>query len=207
MELCGWIVDRIDIEIDGTNHDLTKDHIIKEFEAKLAGSFYGAMHLGTECTTFSRGTWPPYRDNANLAGYDVAPAHRKEITKTGNLLATNSLRLWNAGARGKVLMSWENPAESMLWLWPGIDKVKATAINTVCCYCRYNRPYRKRTRFLTTYQLPDECALMCNHPGAHKQQLRGWNPDAGCAWSKSANRYPLRLARGIARQATRMKMK
>ena len=130
---------------------------------------------------------------------------RKRNISPWQFLGWQLMRLWkaaDASRRKKVWKTLENPAESMLWDWDGIGRVKTSSINAICCYCRYGRPSRKRTRWRCNFPMSEACSLMCNHV-EHKQQLRGYNQQAECNWTKIANSYPRRLAMEITKCQTK----
>ena len=142
--------------------DLSLESNVARFEAELRQGRYDAVHFGTECRTFSRGTKPPFRTNKFLDGLPGLTKDKHAIAVTGNRLVNTTIRLWWAGQYGarmkrkRVAMSWGNPATSMMWLVRGARAIMQECdelehcSNVVTAYCRDGRPYRKNTRILAT---------------------------------------------------------
>ncbi len=187
MAAFGWSTSKVDF-LNGPQFNLADDKVVDSYCCQLRSGLYRCVHIATECTTFSRGTRPPYRNNEHLHGIKQQSAERRAKTETGTKLALNSIKLYKAAEFGRALVSWENPAESMLWCLPEAETAvlqKPWTFNMVTCY---------------NFDFPSACR-QCNHK-RHLVQLRGYNPEAGCLWTKSANRYPRPLVMGMAKAAT-----
>ena len=69
MEDLGCSIDQRDIQYS-SNHDFTSVKELENVRRDLRSGKFHSVHLGTECTTFSRICSPPYRDanGEELAG-------------------------------------------------------------------------------------------------------------------------------------------
>ena len=202
MRLRGFHVDSV-VRLHGEHNDLSKEESIRFWEAKLADGYYDAFHQGIECTTFSRsamvkGCGPAYRDNVHILGLPLSRIGTKRKAKAdlGNTLARASLRFWLAAKRSRkrVRGSWENPGSSLLWRFPGVKQATQADTWNYMCYCRYGRPFKKRTCIITAgFSLGPLSTLMCNHKQRHSVVLQGNH--AGQCRTKLGNKYPKRLIR------------
>ena len=199
----GCITETVDFIYDPVGQDLSVESVIRSYEVRLARGEFDIVHFGTECRTFSRGCHPPHRDGSNLFVMPGLSEEKLQIAQTGTKLVETTVRLWAAALHGskrtgkRVFMSWENPAESLMWELPCTYKVQnscnaGTGNNTVLCYCRYGKKFWKRTRFFTTFDF-SSLGLMCQCKEKHPEVLRGRNNAAGMNWAAYANAYPRRL--------------
>ena len=66
MVLCGFLCEPVDAQLDAIKYKLLNESVVLLFVTLLRSGFYSVAHIATECTTFSRGTSPPYRTNGLL---------------------------------------------------------------------------------------------------------------------------------------------
>ena len=122
MQLRGWDCEAVDWIIDSDKYNLLDEQVVSGYEKALLKGVYRCIHLGTECTTFSRGTHPAYRDNAHLPGYSFLndPVKRQYVADANKLVA-NTARLWKAALRSSVK---ECFGSCQKWLQPSQQKIR-----------------------------------------------------------------------------------
>ena len=103
MQLRGWDREAVDWIIDCDKCNLLGEQVVSGYEKALLKGVYRCTHLGTECTTFSRGTHPAYGDNEHLCGYSFLndPVKRQYVADANELVAKTA-RLWKAAMRSPV---------------------------------------------------------------------------------------------------------
>ena len=171
----------------------------------LASPRCKCVHLGTECTSFSRAnTTGAVRSSDHPQGLPGLIGDRLVKCQVGNALLRVSMELFSFCVTHHVAVSLENPDTSILWLHPlvapwvlealgGSPRKRVHVVRT--CYCAFGRPFRKNTKILTT--VPGLAVLnrKCKHKGKHRMTLAGWDPETGEAVTKKGNAYPMKLAR------------
>lgn len=198
--------------LDDPSQNLLDERYVQTHISLLERGWFSVQLIATECTTFSRGTHPAYRTNIHLKGLPNQTEERMQFTADANRLAYNSARLYKAGVRGakwtrnRGLHFWENPGESMLWQMDGgCQEIVEANFNCITCFCRFGRPYRKRTRIVSNVNLngtPVE--RPCKHGKVkHRVALRGYNAKAKKNWTKVANQYPKPFCRALVNEIVR----
>lgn len=177
----------------GVEQDLLQPELQQHLKQLVeAGAFVG-FGAAPECCSFSRAVVPPWRSRDEPAGFkDLYPRAQQKVHR-GNLMAAFVLEL-TLLARTLNLCYWvENPDSSYMWLlrpWikHGVGRFDA-------CYrfdqCRFNAPWRKRTRIATSTHLRGVRSL-CE--GGHSHiQLRGRSTLHKMNWTRVAQEYPRKL--------------
>ena len=188
MSAQGWDVHAFDI-VYNSNHDILLpgecDRICNEVRQRK----YHAVHLGTECTTWSQAAKPAYRDSAHLLGFPSLPDHKKQKVIDANKMAEISAKILEASHAAGIYCSLENPWASMLWLHPHMKRLQGFKRFRVD-YCRWGARWRKSTGIFTNRPYVEELARVCT--GKHKHiVLMG-------SLCKKANKYPAKLVKAWA---------
>ena len=184
---------------DGPDQDLECLELRSRIEWLIrAGAFVG-LGAGPDCSSFSIAVTPPVRSDSAPYGKAGVTESMKEKLRRGNDHGLWVLHLCRL-ACDRGLGFWvENPASSWLFKLP---EWKAWVEDTagvgawVVDYCRYNAPWRKRSRFLSNLSIRDSCTL-CTQDHCH-QRLRGRSSLHKQAWTRIAQTYPKGIAAAVA---------
>ena len=159
---------------------------------------------GTECTTVSQASAGFYRTIAELMGRaDILKSPHGDIVRSANLYIQRSFEAFLIADSKGVKVSLENPAGALSWKWPLYLKKIQPFLGTrfwlvTVAYCAFGKPYQKLTHILTNVQeLTRLNKFTCKCQDKHSVILQG-GTKVGNKWmaiTKSANGYPLKLAR------------
>ena len=187
------------------SHGPEQDLLQPELQEKIKALLYAEACLGVgmapECASFSRAVCPPVRSRIFPLGLENVSANMDEKIKRGNAHARFCARLVEICLQLELQYWLENPDSSFLWLLPfflskGIGwPEKSYRVD----FCRFNTPWRKRTRGATSTKLAGCCEL-CFRDHEHLV-LRGRSSYHRMAWTRVAQVYPggfcLKLARSM----------
>ena len=133
---------------------------------------------------------------------------RKQVLQ-GNLLATNSINIFEEAAKHGVPAILENPATSRLFLVPQVRRMIRLGIArfTITDLCQHGTRWRKPTGLLTCniegsglQHLAVRCRAtdgVCSRTKSPHIQLSGTAPNGVC-WTRIAQEYPAKLCSKIA---------
>ena len=162
------------------------------------GAFLG-VGMAPECASFSRAVCPPVRSRDEPWGFATLTANMEVEVRRGNSHAEFCVELIRLCLQLELPYWLENPDSSFLWLLPlFLDSGYGWAEN---CYrvdfCRFNTPWRKRTRIATNTQLAGLVELcLRNH---QHQVLRGRSSFHRMAWTRVAQVYPQAFCKKLGR--------
>ena len=165
---------------------------------------FKAVHLTTECTSFSRANTGKgaVRNNEHICGFPWNCDRKREKAELGNRLLAISMQLVMFCLARSIAFTLENPATSMMWMHPLVRALFLEAVGSSpnkrvhlvrTCYCRWGRPFRTRTYILTNVAALTALDRECTHK-THRMTLAGWGP-SGEANTKKGNAYPMSLCR------------
>ena len=192
MQARTWVL-AFDIE-EGSDQDL-RDVRVQEFVFSLVNTG-AAVGLGFSppSSSFSRAVRPPWRSAAQpeglsglsgTAGARVAEGNLQAefIGKTVKLCLTLNIHFWV-----------ESPYDSFLWDHPALSYLNPKSPES--CFavdmCRFNAPFRKRTRIFTNLHLRG-IRMFCQG-GHNHRRLQGHAPGRHCCWTEVAQTFPRRLS-------------
>ena len=182
----------------GASQNLLDEQVQKSiFDLLEAGAFLGAG-AAPGCCSFSRAITPAVRDHQHPFGRAPLSEHMTRKVQQGNGHAAFVLKVILFCLKHQLVYWVENPDGSWLWLLPpwvesGIARAERAYRFDMC---RYQTPWRKRTRILTNTRLAGVREI-CQ--GGHSHQvLRGRSSLHRCCWTKVAQTYPMSLSRRLA---------
>ena len=182
----------------GENQDLLDPAVRQQIEELVrAGAFLG-VGAAIECRSFSRAITPAVRDREFPYGKPNLTENMTLRVEQGNSHALFVLRMVLLCKQLQLVYWVENPDGSFLWLLPEwMESQLASAENSYRFdMCRYNTPWRKRTRIANNTSLAGKRELCC---GGHSHLvLRGRSGQHQACWTRVAQVYPLALARRLA---------
>ena len=127
----------------------------------------------------------------------------------GNACLRATLKLVRYLHRRGIPWIWENPDSSKMWDVSDVKEIAAMqGVRTVVAdFCRFKKPWRKRTRFLCgnideldLSRLDKRCQGsrgICSSTGKPHFQLSGSSP-SGIPWTRIAQPYPTGLCHALA---------
>ena len=161
------------------------------------------------CTSWSRARWPPLRTTLQLSGVDGLGDKEKQQIKDGNATLMFAIAVVKACLAAHVPCVCENPASSMAWLEPSMQRLKVRcSSDTTVDLCQCGAAWRKRTRLVAwNCMLPPQSlqALchglkgICDRTGRPHLILRGKDPCTGADRTKIAQAYPVQFAKEVAK--------
>ena len=184
-------------------HSPTEDLLDPMVQAKLDTMLRSGCFLsltgGPVCSSFSRAVCPPVRSRQYPTGLMHISGNMLVKVEVGNRMADWLADFCRVCLELSLVIWIENPAGSFLWLMPSwvklISDFSMTSFYTD--YCRWNTPWRKRTRFYGNFAAAG-LSLLCVCKTRHIQ-LRGYSRRHGVSWTKAAEAYPHSLCRFLAR--------
>jgi hypothetical protein len=217
-----WVAS-FDINVDASTHDLLDRSVRGMIEEAAALHCFAVIGAGPECASFSEAVTPPCRNERFPQGIpqyvaQCSDAMRRRIA-AGNSHALWLTRLWDLSLKVNAVMWIENPRKSWLWRtkwWkPRVRLAKSSASMTedaacagdpfvVLDFCRFGRPWRKRTAFLFNGLVGGFRELCTNRRDATDHVhiiLRGHS--GGVHRTKIAEPYPF----GVCQLLTRLCLK
>ena len=184
---------------DSPSQDLSQLELQQALlEAARCGAFLG-VGISPPWATFSAASMPRVRSRSHPCGLECLGASDAQKVAKDNALASFvadfSLLLWNFGVPFWI----DGPDSSLAWLHPRVLAVaESLPGNPFWTFdrCRFNEPWQKRTRLLTTLDLAGgrECCL-----GGHSHlNLRGRSARFGASWTRVAESFPRGVCQRIA---------
>ena len=197
----------------GDHHDVLRRAAENIIIGWLRSKVVQGVWLGTPCSSWSRARrgppgsgWCTIRDSSNLMGLPNLTDRDKARISLGNRTLAFSCRIISACIALGTPVAMENPATSMLWLVPRLQKLAAHAVAVRYCFdfCQYGAPWRKRTVVMAWHCVPADLNRRCSgHKGLcsrakrHHIILQGAGP-GGRLWTSIAEPYPAPVARAAA---------
>ena len=184
---------------DSPSQDLSQLELQQALlEAARCGAFLG-VGFSPPWATFSAASMPRVRSRSHPSGLECLGASDAQKVAKDNALASFvadfSLLLWNFGVPFWI----DGPDSSLAWVHPRVLAVaESLPGNPFWTFdrCRFNEPWQKRTRLLTTLDLAGgrECCL-----GGHSHlNLRGRSARFGTSWTRVAESLPRGVCQRIA---------
>lgn len=178
--------------------DLDANAVRSDIEKMVeAGCFYG-MGAAPVCASFSVAITPPSRSSLEPYGKATASDNMKAKMEVGNNSALWVCKLLRLALFLKLTVWLENPWTSWLFRLPEFCKLREDFPELgdwVVDYCRFSKPWRKRTRFLTNSCIKGHRTL-CSGCARH-QLLRGRSKIHRKSWTLVAQAYPAGVARAV----------
>ena len=184
------------------SEDLLDTTIQEQIHAMVDAECFLSVTAGPVCSSFSRAVRPPVRTSNEPAGIQtMTPAMRLKVD------IGNRMSVWLAALVQRIIplniVFWvENPSGSFLWLQSEWQHLIAQHDLSyfLTDYCRWNCPWRKRTRFLGRFSAAGlRCLCWCKQPHV---RLVGYSKEHKCCWTKAAEGYPRSLAKFLAAAVT-----
>ena len=184
---------------DSPSQDLSQLELQQALlEAARCGAFLG-VGFSPPWATFSAASMPRVRSRSHPSGLECLGASDAQKVAKDNALASFvadfSLLLWNFGVPFWI----DGPDSSLAWVHPRVLAVAESLPGNpfwIFDRCRFNEPWQKRTRLLTTLDLAGgrECCL-----GGHSHlNLRGRSARFGTSWTRVAESLPRGVCQRIA---------
>jgi hypothetical protein len=199
-------------EIDnGSCYDLTRPDVVRLIEGWISSHAVSAVWMGTPCTSWSRArhgppgsSWCAIRSNSHILGLPNLRENDKTKIRQGNLTMAVSTRFIRACIKHGVPCFLENPAHSMMWLAPQMQRVTRHPSHTsnITDFCQHGARWRKRTRVsawnaVDNHRLSATCSGkkgFCSYTGKHHIILSGTDKQSGKLWTQLAQPYPTAFA-------------
>ena len=215
LRALGFGVVSVDVVID-SSFDLCDPKVIAVIEGWIRSGCIHGVWLATPCTTWSRArhgpigsSWGPLRTNQSLFGVSGLNPHDVAKVKLGNKTMSVSARIIKLCNRCMVPCCLENPAGSMIWLAPPINRCcgLGSSRSLITDFCQHGAKWRKRTRIQTWHCQPSHELSQCCHGrngycSLHDRKhivLKGRDPSSGQLWTQLAQPYPRQFCRAAAK--------
>lgn len=199
LQKLGWSADLMDIKYDDS-HDILQPGMCAQLCARVRARAYQAVHLGTECTTWSRAAHPAYRTNGHILGLPGLSPDKQALVDAANRMVECSVDVLLAADAANVACTLENPYSSMLFLHPRVRGLLQSGqfVRVRTDYCCWGARCMKPTAILGNRAYLEDLGRQCKNRRPHKHglYLRG-NVQFRGKWVKATtlgNRYPLKLA-------------
>ena len=183
----------------GEKQDLLDEELQDSIVALLQSDAVLGVGAAPECCSFSRAITPAVRSRLYPYGLPAISSNMEKKVDRGNRHAAFVLRVLLL-CRALGIAYWmENPDGSFIWLLP--EWIASGLAQAENCFrfdmCRFNTPWRKRTRIVTDCCLSGKRELCL---GNHSHQvLRGRSSLHRQFWTLVAQVYPVALAKRLAR--------
>ena len=196
---------------NGPEGDLTKRSVWRGIVSDVRRGFVLGAMLAPPCASFS-----PARDRTGALRSRDFPMGLPNLSEpdrlrveSGNACLEAAAKLLNVFHSAGLPWILENPHASKMWWHPRLEQLHSDSLVTVVVadFCQFNRPWRKRTRFLCGNINPDYlCRLakrcegkggLCSATGLRHFVLKGNSPQ-GVAWTRIAQPYPGQLSYALA---------
>ena len=187
-----------DIE-HGADEDLTDEDLRQNLKELVELGCFGVLGGGLVCSSFSTAVCPAVRCRRWPRGKPNISENMRVKVREGNESAVWFFGLLEVGLRMNCQVWLENPASSWLFHlpeWTGLLKRWPQLGYWVVDYCRFNCPWRKRTRFANTTEL-QHYKTLCTRDHEHLI-LRGRSRKAEMNWTRVAQAYPDGVAEALA---------
>lgn len=215
LRLLGFGVVSIDVVVNPL-FDLSDKRIIAVIEGWIRSNCIHGIWLATPCTTWSRArhgpvgsSWGPLRTNQYLFGIPGLCFRDICKVKDGNKTMSATARIIRVAHTCAVPCCLENPAGSMMWLAPPIDRCCGfgSSRGFITDFCQHGAKWRKRTRIQTWHCQPapalEQCCNgrngYCPKHGRKHIILKGRDPQSGQLWTHLAQPYPRPFCRVAAK--------
>ena len=196
---------------DDSRLDITDPSVVGVVLGWINSGCIKGIWLATPCTSWSRArhgpvgsSWGPLRTNQFLFGIPGLDINDRTKIRLGNSTMNSTVRIIRAAVRCQIPVFLENPATSMLWKVPKIERLCALT----CCrffltdFCQHGARWRKRTRVAAWHGQPcPQLSLLCSGRGGicsrnHKHHivLKGQDPKTRQLWTHLAQPYPKQFA-------------
>ena len=203
-ETTGSWTERWDI-LNGPGFDLLDKHNLSGLLWRVRAGQFWMVHLGPPCSTFSRARLPSLRSNGHPWGIPGLSKKEKEIVNDGSLMCLVAVEVAKRCLEAGVGFSLENPATSMMWVFPPMQEFleKAGVIVVTLDYCQFGEEWRTSTKIMTNVpeliDLGRRCSGrgVCSRTRLPHQVLRGMAP-CGLPWTRVACAYPKEMCKCFA---------
>ena len=170
----GWQVESHDI-LFGDQYDVCQREYVVTMKRRIYLGLIGCILLATECTTWSTACHPAYRSPSHILGFPSLDGDRLKTALLANSMMRHSAELFAYALQCNCQVWLENPASSYLWKTKEMLALRrhSKTVEFTTHYCKWGRPFRKRTRLLTN-ALNGPAALQngCTHK-THSVKLSG----------------------------------
>ena len=184
----------------GADEDLKCPKLRKQLEELIEAGCFEVVGGGPVCASFSTAITPAVRDANNPEGKEGISLAMEVKVAEGNESAHWMFAIIELGLRLGLRIWLENPAGSWMFRlkkwqelrkrWPEIDYWTVD-------YCRFGKPWRKRTRFASTSNLRGKKTL-CTRDHSHLI-LRGRSASLRQNWTRIAQAYPKGVAEALSK--------
>ena len=212
LRVRGFHVTVLDTKDGGAHHDVLRDGVGADLEARILHGDFDVVFLATPCASYSVSHRPRLRQRKRPNGIENVPAEWRAYLHKHNLLGELSARLIIAAHRAGAAWALENPADrgdkaSRAW-WPKhadhapifLTKAIADAIRTTTAssrtfaQCAFEAKVQKWTTIIHSSNLDGVLGgldqRICRHgTEAHEMSAHGLAPD-GSSNSAAAAAYP-----------------
>ena len=181
------------------DEDLYDEKVQLKLERLIQLQAFLSVGAAPVCASFSSAITPPIRSNEFPYGIpELNPTMQHKVD-----LGNNSLHwlvsIFEICIAFRVVFWVENPQSSWMFRTPAWRRFLAEHSHVgkwVVDYCRYQKPWRKRTYFYSTTPLSG-CATLCTRDHQH-QVLRGRSRLHRKNWTLVAQEYPPGVAKTVA---------
>ena len=192
----------VDLSFGPWKIDLSQDPHVRLIKSWLRSGDIRYVHMGTPCTSFSQAL----RGDARKRSFDSPEGPKGDpAIELANKLVEVSCEIAELASQLGIGWSIENPAGSLLWRMPCVQRLFRLGVMTWFDQCQYGgvlpgqtAPFRKRTRLLSNVVALQDLAKKCGGGHMHDRLVGSFfNPEQQC-WcvkTKVAGAYPRQLCR------------
>ena len=181
------------------DEDLYSRAVQTKVERLITLHAFLAVGAAPVCASFSSAITPPVRSNLHpygIPGLNPVMQHKIDL---GNASLRWLVKLFEICIPLGIVFWIENPQSSWMFrtpLWKDFLRRHGKVGKWTVDYCRYNKPWRKRTWFFSTTPLSG-CSTLCSRDHQH-QVLRGRSRSHRKNWTLVAQEYPMGVAKAVA---------
>ena len=184
---------------DSPSQDLSCRELQQTLEELVTEGAFLGLGGGPVCASFSMAVRPPVRDSAHPYGKTDISENMQKKVEAGNLMSLWFFSLLEMGLHRGLAVWLENPSSSWMFRLPAwrelVSRWKEVLGAWCVDYCRFGKPWRKRTKFFTNTAL---CGVSTLCKGGHiHQQLKGYSRKFKMSWTKAAEAYPDGVAESL----------
>ena len=199
---------RLDLK-DNPAFDLSCAAVCRTLCGWIGSRHVRGLFIAFPLSTWSRASRGRYRSASCIHGWpDLDPVALRNCLY-GNRTLLTTVRLIRAAVRAGVPVIVENPYTSMAWLEPSLASLMrhSSCITTVCDFCQFGKPWRKRTRLAGWNVISPPADLhrtcggkcgICSRTGRRHIALEGRQAGYG-QMTAAAEAYPAEFAAAAAR--------
>ena len=185
---------------DGPNQDLDDPELRRQISDMIKLGCFIGLGGGPVCSSFSMAVRPPVRSRSEPYGKTDMTENMRQKVLHGNQMALWFFSVLALGLSSGLAVWMENPNTSWMFKlpeWKHLETSWPELQHWTLDYCRFEEPWRKRTRFYSNTCLGG-LRTLCQGGHVH-QLLKGYSRKHKCSWTRLAQAYPKGVAENLAK--------